>query len=60
MRTAQGLCGIACDAPGICVPEIVCGGLLGSVCPDGLQCFDDPRDECNERSGGADCIGLCL
>lgn len=55
-------CGLACDRPGICVPKDVprCGGYAGLKCPEGLQCFDDPRDECDPDNGGFDCTGLCL
>ena len=37
----------------------VCGGILGTPCPEGFTCVDDPRDDCNPRTGGADCIGYC-
>ena len=37
-----------------------CGGLQGLVCPSPRQvCVDDPRDNCDPKTGGADCIGIC-
>ena len=37
-----------------------CGGLAGLDCPSPRQiCVDDPRDNCDPRTGGRDCIGLC-
>ncbi|KAK5655616.1 hypothetical protein OQA88_5547 [Cercophora sp. LCS_1] len=55
-------CGMACDRPGICVPETAafCGGFAGFQCKGGLQCIDDPRDDCDPRNGGADCGGICV
>ncbi|KAJ4193562.1 Hypothetical protein NCS54_01282500 [Fusarium falciforme] len=57
-----GSCGMACDAPGICAPIKApsCGGFMGKKCPKGLWCYDDPRDDCDPKKGGADCIGICL
>jgi hypothetical protein len=37
-----------------------CGGIAGIPCPAGLTCVDDPRDDCDPRAGGADCIGICV
>ncbi|KAF2463130.1 uncharacterized protein BDR25DRAFT_246289, partial [Lindgomyces ingoldianus] len=37
-----------------------CGGFAGLPCPDGLKCVDDPRDDCDPKHGGADCIGVCV
>lgn len=55
-------CDIAADCPGICVrldgPQ--CGGFAGFPCPEGKVCVDDPRDDCDPRHGGADCIGVCI
>ncbi|KAF7507109.1 hypothetical protein GJ744_010922 [Endocarpon pusillum] len=55
-------CDIAVDCPGICVhlkgPS--CGGFAGLHCPRGKVCVDDPRDSCDPRQGGADCIGTCI
>ncbi|KAF2197747.1 hypothetical protein GQ43DRAFT_191422 [Delitschia confertaspora ATCC 74209] len=56
---APGTCGPACDAMGVCVKDRMCGGLAGIGCPDGLQCINDPRDDCDPERGGADCAGLC-
>ncbi|KAI9170834.1 hypothetical protein HJFPF1_00308 [Paramyrothecium foliicola] len=57
-----GSCGMACDAPGICIPieAQFCGGFAGFPCPDGLECFDDPDDDCDPLNGGSDCAGICL
>ncbi|KAJ6441296.1 Kazal domain-containing protein [Purpureocillium lavendulum] len=55
-------CGLACDKPGICVPDkpAQCSGFMGLMCPDGLHCYDKPKDGCDPKKGGADCIGICL
>ncbi|KAM0335039.1 hypothetical protein ACHAQA_000073 [Verticillium albo-atrum] len=57
-------CGMACDRPGICIPNKApeCGGFLGLACPygSGLECFDRPNDDCDPKNGGADCPGVCL
>ena len=37
-----------------------CGGFLGLVCEDGLECVDDPSDGCDPDMGGADCPGICV
>lgn len=37
-----------------------CGGILGTPCPSGQICADDPRDACEPAAGGADCGGLCV
>lgn len=37
-----------------------CGGLIGSGCPLGMVCVDDPIDNCFPGSGGADCPGICV
>ena len=44
---------------------VSCGGITGKPCPSvvgskPLQCVDDPRDNCDPASGGADCGGLCV
>jgi hypothetical protein len=37
-----------------------CGGIAGLQCPGQHQvCIDDPRDNCDPKQGGADCIGIC-
>jgi hypothetical protein len=55
-------CGMACDAPGICIPRdaAICGGFAGLECPAGLECYDYPSDDCDPREGWSDCIGICL
>ncbi|KAL2205249.1 hypothetical protein CC79DRAFT_1371066 [Sarocladium strictum] len=55
-------CGMACDAPGLCLKNDVpqCGGFAGFQCPEGLFCYDLPDDGCDPENGGADCIGICL
>lgn len=57
-----GGCGMACDKPGICVPDkpVSCGGFAGFLCPAGLSCYDIPKDGCDPKKGGADCLGMCL
>lgn len=58
---AQGSCGMACDRPGICVIPQMCGGFAGFACKDPTKtCYDDPRDDCDPKRGGADCSGLCI
>ena len=37
-----------------------CGGFLGTPCPNGQLCLDDPGDDCDPDQGGADCIGVCV
>lgn len=37
-----------------------CGGFAGIPCPTDFVCVDDPRDDCNPFTGGADCIGICV
>ncbi|KAH9868745.1 hypothetical protein J1614_007817 [Plenodomus biglobosus] len=54
-------CGPACDALGICVRDKMCGGFAGWPCDEpGQLCLDDPRDDCDPMTGGADCAGLCV
>ncbi|PHH74607.1 hypothetical protein CDD82_4868 [Ophiocordyceps australis] len=57
-----GNCGMACDRPGICIPDNApkCAGFGGLACPRGLRCYDFPNDGCDPAHGGADCIGVCL
>lgn len=37
-----------------------CGGIANIKCPEGYQCVDDPTDNCDPKSGGADCDGICI
>src|SRR6185369_433859 len=37
-----------------------CGGIAGLQCPDGFECVDNPRDNCDPKKGGADCGGICV
>ncbi|KAK9441808.1 proteinase inhibitor I1, Kazal [Metarhizium brunneum] len=55
-------CGLACDIPGICMPKKPhqCAGFAGFACPKGQFCYDVPKDGCDPKNGGADCLGLCL
>lgn len=36
-----------------------CGGMVGSGCPVGMVCVDDPIDSCNPSNGDRDCPGVC-
>jgi hypothetical protein len=38
----------------------ICGGFAGIHCPGDSVCVDDPRDDCDPASGGADCSGICV
>jgi cysteine-rich repeat protein len=49
--------GDGCDAD--CSYQF-CGGIAGVPCPAPYLCFDDPRDDCDPRTGGADCAGICV
>jgi hypothetical protein len=40
------------------VPEF-CGGIGNLPCPEGFTCVDDPLDDCDPATGGADCGGIC-
>ena len=44
--------------PGRCNGQF-CGGFAGIPCPDGFTCVDNPCDNCNPKTGGADCGGVC-
>ncbi len=50
------------SAPGTGTPAFgaACGGLAGFSCAGSATCIDDPRDECDPTSGGADCGGVCI
>jgi len=46
------------DVPGRCFER--CGGFTGSACSSpNDRCVDDPTDDCNPATGGADCGGIC-
>jgi hypothetical protein len=54
-------CGLACDQPGICVRDKMCGGFAGFKCDNRAQvCVDNPNDDCDPKNGGADCAGVCV
>jgi hypothetical protein len=36
-----------------------CGGIAAFECPGAGTCEDDPEDDCDPMSGGADCGGVC-
>ncbi|TFK95071.1 hypothetical protein BDV98DRAFT_609155 [Pterulicium gracile] len=56
-----GGCGMACDAPGICVkPNTFCGGFAGFRCKGEKRCVDNSSDDCSSLNGGADCGGICV
>ncbi len=54
--------GVSIDHSGECVPPEphACGGITGTPCFDGMKCVDDPDDDCDPKSGGADCSGICI
>jgi len=67
MRAIQGLIGLIVLGGFVgCGPEAppdggdFCGGIAGIPCPDGNSCVDDPSDDCDPRTGGADCGGICV
>ena len=41
------------------VPLEICGAISGLPCGDGRTCFDNPYDDCDPATGGADCSGVC-
>jgi hypothetical protein len=53
-------CGMACDAPGICVPKLQTRCRVGQTgqCPRGLWCYRDAAFPC--RAGKQGCAGICL
>lgn len=53
----DGMCALLIDA---CVTPGFCGGIAGFPCPPGSTCVDDPRDDCDPTTGGADCGGMCV
>jgi hypothetical protein len=50
--------GLPVDVPGRCYQ--FCGGFGNLPCPDGASCAEDPWDDCDPATGGADCDGICL
>jgi len=57
--TVKCAAGTHCDT-GKCVADSVsCGGFAGKACPGIGKCVDDPKDSCDPKAGGADCIGIC-
>jgi hypothetical protein len=36
-----------------------CGGSADAPCAEGTVCVDDPSDDCEPKSGRADCPGIC-
>jgi hypothetical protein len=66
MRAIQALIGlVVLGGFSGCGPEgppdgEFCGGIAGIPCPDGSSCVDDPSDDCDPRTGGADCGGICV
>ena len=60
-RCQAASAGVSIASNGECEPApTFCGGIAGFPCPDGLTCVDDPSDECDPNSGGADCGGICV
>lgn len=49
---------LAWDGTGKCYQR--CGGFAGFGCDGGLTCIDDPVDDCDPATGGADCGGICI
>lgn len=37
-----------------------CGGIGGIPCKQGFGCIDDPSDDCDPKTGAADCLGICV
>ncbi len=37
-----------------------CGGIGGIPCKQGFGCIDDPSDDCDPKTGGVDCLGICV
>jgi hypothetical protein len=40
-------------------PMSGCGGIAALECPGASTCEDNPDDDCDPMSGGADCGGVC-
>lgn len=51
------------EDPAVCACEpaggTFCGGIAGIPCPGAGMCVDDPSDDCDPDTGGADCGGIC-
>lgn len=60
-RCAASASGVSIATAGACEAKAptTCGGIAGIVCPDGLQCVDDPNDSCDPKNHGSDCGGIC-
>lgn len=61
-RQADGACGwtvTAAAASCLSAAGERCGGIAGFQCRAGWKCVDDPNDDCDPSSGGADCMGVC-
>ncbi len=58
---AAGSCGMACDAPGICVRlNETCGGP-GAKCSGGKKCFAHAKlSRCHPTRGGISCAWHCI
>jgi hypothetical protein len=52
--------GGTCPTSGGGPDYVFCGGFGSIPCDPGETCIDDPRDECNNSCGGADCGGICV
>ncbi len=53
--------GTSVNTIGACQPQAqMCGGFGNLACPSGLDCVDDPNDDCDPNNGGADCSGVCV
>ncbi|HEY6556818.1 MAG TPA: hypothetical protein VI072_06080 [Polyangiaceae bacterium] len=53
--------GISVRHAGACKDEQqFCGGIAGIPCPGSGRCVDDPSDDCDPKTGGADCSGMCV
>lgn len=62
VRCARGtVCQVNEQGGAGCVPAgPFCGGIAAFRCPGVGECIDDPTDDCNPRTGGADCGGVCV
>ena len=38
---------------------VTCGGIAGVLCDSGFTCVDIATDDCDPKTGGADCLGCC-